>query len=172
MFELASPSRSQWAVQVLTRDYLIEGNLDGERDKYSFRLVGHDVGTVILTSARFQPATTLAVPARPPVPQVLIHGDELVALIPRDEAGTTEDMKNNAPFKYPVPAEVYVGPYVIRGQVLSMDKNLRVFATYVGFVVQDAVVDCLLPGAQLTGLKAPYLLVMSRHKQLVVPLGS
>ena len=62
MFDLASPSKSQWAVQVLTRDYLIEGNLDGERDKYSFRLVGHDVGTVILTSARFQPTTTLPSP--------------------------------------------------------------------------------------------------------------
>ena len=33
----------------------------------------------------------------------------------------------------------------------------------------SAEISCRLPGAQGDGLKAPYLVVLSQHKQLVVP---
>ncbi len=116
MFTLETP-KVRWAVQILTVDYLIDGYIDGERDKYSFRLVDHDVSATPVISARFQPTGNLAAPAAPAVPLVVVYGDRLVALIPRDEAGTASAKQANAAFKYFIPAEVYVGPYVIRGKV-------------------------------------------------------
>lgn len=169
MFNLEIPS-TQWAVQVLTLDYLIDGSLDSERDKTSFRLQGHDVSPLPLTSARFRPTGVLSVSPPPAVPWVLIYGDQLVAIIPKDEAGLANARQLNAVFKVGVKAEVYAGPYVIRGEVLSPDGSLRVFEGYTGFPVQDAEIKCLIPGAQLGLLKAPYVLVMSRHKQALVPI--
>jgi hypothetical protein len=169
MFNLETPS-TQWAVQVLTLDYLIDGKLDSERDKTSFRLQGHDVSPLPLTSVRFRPTGVLSVSPPPAVPWVLIYGDQLVAIIPKDEAGLANARQFNTVFKVGVKAEVYAGPYVIRGQVLSPDGSLRVFEGYTGFPVQDAEIKCLIPGAQLGLLKAPYVLVMSRHKQALVPI--
>ncbi|MGA2505062.1 MAG: hypothetical protein ABSG01_13305 [Anaerolineales bacterium] len=169
MFNLETPS-IKWAIQVLTLDYLIDGSLDADRDKYSFRLLGHDVSPLPVTSARFRPTGALSVSPPPATPWVLIYGDQLVAIIPKDDAGLTNARQLNAAFKVAVPAEVYAGPYVIRGQVLSPDGSLRVFEGYTGFPVQDAEIKCLIPGAQLGVLKAPYVLVMSRHKQALVPI--
>jgi hypothetical protein len=169
MFNLETPS-AQWAIQVLTLDYLIDGSLDADRDKNSFRLMGHDVSPVPVTSARFRAAGAYSLPQLPATPWLLIYGDQLVALIPRDEAGLAAARMFNAAFKVAVPAEVYAGPYVIRGQVLSPDGSLRVFEGYTGFPVQDAEIKSLIPGAQLGLLKAPYVLVMSRHKQALIPV--
>jgi len=168
MFTLESP-KSRWAIQVLTLDYLIDGYIDGDRDKYWFRVAGRDVSATPVASARFHPTGNLAVATPPTVPWVLVYGDRLVALIPRDDASTATARQTNAAFKYAVPADVYVGPYVIRGQVLSQDMSLRVFEGYVGFPVQDAEISCLIPGAQLPDLQVPYMLVFSRQKQLLVP---
>src|SRR5450759_2688283 len=77
MFNLEIPS-VQWAIQVLTLDYLIDGSLDAERDKNSFRLQGHDVSPLPLTSARFRVAGALSVSPPPAIPWVLIYGDQLV----------------------------------------------------------------------------------------------
>ena len=169
MFNLEIPS-AQWAIQVLTLDYLIDGSLDAERDKNSFRLQGHDVSPLPLTSARFRVAGALSVSPPPAIPWVLIYGDQLVAIIPKDEASQAAARQMNATFKVAVKAEVYAGPYVIRGEVLSPDGLLRVFEGYTGFPVQNAEIKCLIPGAQLGQLKAPYVLVMSRHKQALVPI--
>ena len=169
MFNLETPS-TKWAVQVLTLDYLIDGSLDSERDKTSFRLQGHDVSPLPVTSARFRPTGALSVSPPPAVPWILIYGDQLVAIIPKDEAALANACQLNAMFKVQVRAEVYAGPYVIRGQVLSPDGSLRVFEGYTGFPVEEAEIKCLIPGAQLGVLKAPYVLVMSRHKQALVPI--
>ena len=101
---------------------------------------------------------------------MLVSGDQLVAIIPRDESGTANAIRTNSFFNFSIPAEVYIGSYLIRGKVMSGDKNLRVFSGYVGFPVQEAEIHCLLPGAQLVGFTAPYVLVLSRHKQMIVPI--
>lgn len=169
MFSIES-AKSYWAIQVLTLDYLITGYMDADRDKTSFRMAGHDAGSLAVLSAQLQPSGNLDVPVRAPIPWVLVYGDEMVALIPRDEAGNNAAIQTNGSyFKIPIPAEVFVGHYRIRGKVMASDPSLRVFTINMGFPVQDAEIDCLLPGAPLKGLKVPYLLVMSRQKQLVVP---
>jgi hypothetical protein len=175
MFDVPSVSKSPWAVQLLTFDYLIDGYIDGDREHYNLTLVYLVKGGAVnmhLTSVRFQPTRNSALPTPPPAPWALVYGDGLVAVIPRDEAGTTFVTKKNADlFKVAVPAEVYVGPYVLRGKVLSPDKELTVFESYRRFAMQDAEISCLLPGALLTGLQAPYVLVVADHKQLLTPLA-
>jgi hypothetical protein len=170
MFTL-EPAKSHWAVQILTLDYLIEGQLDADRDRYAFRLLGHDVSPLPVVSARLRPTGSLALATPKIVPRVLVYGDCLVALVPRDQASLASAMQTNATFKQAIPAAAYVGPYVIHGQVLSLDSSLRVFEGYNGFPVQAAEIKCLIPGSPLTDLTAPYVLVLSRHKQALVPLA-
>ena len=172
MFNLPVSSNAQWAVQVLTYDYLIEGHVDEKQEHFNFNLIQARGGPVNmhLTSARFQPTGNLAPPEPASTPWALVYAESVVAVIPRDEASTAYVLKNNADFfKYPVAAEVRVGAYLIQGKVLSPDKMLNVFESYFRFAVQDAEISCRLPGAQLTGLKAPYVLVVGSHKQLLTP---
>ena len=80
-------------------------------------------------------------------------------------------MKRNSDWKYPQPAEVYAGHYLIRGTLLSAGNDVRTFAAFsTGFIVQQAQISSLLPGARLTGLTAPYAMFVGRHKHFVRPL--
>lgn len=174
MFDLPVSSKTQWAVQVLTYDYLIEGQVDEKQEHFNFNLIQARGGPVNMhvTSARFQPTGHLTPPEPASAPWALVYAESLVAVIPRDEASTAYVLKNNADlFKYPIAAEVRAGAYVIRGNVLSPDKMLNVFESYVRFAVQDAEISCRLSGAQLVGLKAPYVLVVGSHKQLLTPIA-
>jgi hypothetical protein len=98
----------------------------------------------------------------------LVYAESIVAVIPRDEASTAYVLKNNASlFKSPIPAEVRVGSYLLRGEVLSPDNLLNVFESYFRFAIRNAEISCLLPGSQLGELRAPYVLVLGEHKQLL-----
>ncbi|HEY3343313.1 MAG TPA: hypothetical protein VGJ97_00195 [Anaerolineaceae bacterium] len=163
------PSQKYWAVQILTHDYLIDGYIDGDRDKYIFRLIGHDVSPIAVVSARLRPTGILNIQQRGPIQRMLVYGDQLIALIPHDEVSLTAARQTNASFKIGSPGEVYVGPYLIRGKVMSLDSSLRVFATYNGFVIEDAEISCLTPDTPLTAMNVPYVLVMSRQKQAMLP---
>jgi hypothetical protein len=168
MFTL-EPSQKYWSVQILTHDYLIDGYIDGDRDKYIFRLIGHDVSPIPVVSARLRSTGILNIQQREPIQRMVVYGDQLVALIPRDEVSLSAARQTNTAFKVAAPGEVYVGPYMIRGNVMSLDGSLRVFATYTGFVIEDAEITCLTPDSPLTNLTAPYVLVMSRQKQAMLP---
>ena len=170
MLELTPPTKIPWQVQILTLDYLVEGHLDSDRDGYPFRLFNHDITPIPLSQARFRPTGDLKLPERPVTPWVLINGDDLVAIIPRDDASVAHAIQVNASDRIASRADVFVGPYVIRGTVHSPHEDLRIFAMRVGFIVRDAEITCLRPDAQLVGLKAPIVLVLSRHKQLVAPI--
>ncbi len=167
---LLEPLKSSWLVQVLTLDYLIYGSMDGDRDKYIFRLIDGKVLDLPLASAQFQPAGNLTAPMHAAVPWTMVYSESLVAIIPRDAASTACAMQNNGFFKHPFQGEVYIGPYVMRGKVLASDNSVRLLPMYPGFPMQDVEINCLLPGSKLVGLTAPYIVVVSHHKQLIVPL--
>ena len=170
MFELKTTTRVWWRAQVLTLDYLIEGDIDPEKDRALFRMVGHDVQPIPMFNARFQSTGALSVPERPAAPWVLVNGDSVVAIIPRDEAGIANAVQMNGDENNASPCEAYVGPYLIRGMVQSPFRDLRYFSGQVGFVVTDAEITCLSPGAQFAGLKAPVVMVISPHKQHLAPI--
>ncbi len=50
-------------------------------------------------------------------------------------------------------------------------KNWAVDVLTTGLIVQQAQIASLLPGARLTGLSAPYAMLIGRHKHLVRPLS-
>ena len=162
------PPKIPWHVQALTLDYLVDGYIDGSHDKAYFRAMDNALYNIGLTNVHFQATGSLPVPVRDSAPWAMLYGEQLVALIPCDEASLANAVQLNNGDKVATPAEVYVGSYIIRGTVLSYDANGSVFQSFRSFPVQDAEVICRLPGAQWTGLKTPYLVVMSQHKQFVI----
>jgi hypothetical protein len=167
MFDLEAASPVQWAVQVLTLDYLIDGCIDEQRNRIAFHLVNGDARALRVMQARIAPTGALQAPVRSDVPYVLVYGSRLVALIPRDQASTDYALRQNASFRIPIPAEVYAGPYLLRGQVLSPDSKLRVFSGYAAFPMQSVTVTCLAPGARMAPFGVPYLLLIGNHRQMV-----
>jgi hypothetical protein len=143
------------AVQILTTDYLIDGYLE---DLSTWPFEG-----ALLTSVRFEPAGTLMPSASSAANWCVLEGSQVVAAIPRDEASQAYTRKMYRDDKYPVPAEIYVGAYLIQGMILQSDEEIELpvlmdsFDEYV--LVQDAVIDCLLPGARLKRLSAPLVVV-------------
>ena len=163
------PLKIPWHVQALTLDYLVDGYIDGSQDKAYFRVMDNVLYNIGLVNVRFQATGGLPGPLPDSAQLTFVYGEQLVALIPSDEASLASALQSNNGFTVATLVEVYVGSYVIRGTLLSYDANGRVFQSYRGFPVQDAEISCRLPGAQWDGLKAPYLVVLSQHKQLVVP---
>ncbi|MDR3575320.1 MAG: hypothetical protein P4L50_15780 [Anaerolineaceae bacterium] len=166
---LLEPQKNSWLLQVLTLDYLIDGYLDGDRDKNIFRLADRQVLDLRLASVQFQPASNLVSPMHAVVPWTLVNSESLVAIIPRDAASSASAAQNNTIFKKSFQGEVYIGPYLLRGKVLTVDDSVRILPIYPCFPMMDVEINCLLPGSKLVGLKAPYLLVMTLHRQLIVP---
>jgi hypothetical protein len=90
----------------------------------------------------------------------------VAAAIPRDEASLSHTKKTYRDFKYPLPGELYVGPYLVQGMFLRIDDDTdpRLSASFDEVVVmQDAVIDCLLPGARLKRLSAPLAVVCTER---------
>ncbi len=164
--------KKNWAIDVLTTDFLISGYIDGERFYRAFVFFGGDFSSLALASARIQPTGNLAVPEALSAPWTVIYGETLVAIIPRDQASLDHVTKANADYKYAQLAEVYAGPYLLRGTLLSAGADVRTFAAYTtGFAMQSATISSLLPGARLSGLAAPYVMVVGQHGQVVRPLA-
>ncbi len=157
-----------WHVQVLTLDYLVDGYIEGSHDKAYFRAMANVLFNIALANARFQATGSLQVPGREAAPWTLVYGEQLVALIPWDKDSFNAAMQANGDYKIATPGEVYVGNYLIRGTVLSYNANLNVMATQHSFPVQNAEITCRLPGSTWPGLKAPYVMVTSQHKQLII----
>jgi len=156
-----APPRIPWHVQALTLDYLVDGYIDGSQDKAYFRVMDNVLYNIGLVNVHFQATGSLPSPSPDSAPSTIVYGEQLVALIPGDEASLASAMQSNNALKFSTRAEVFVGSYVIRGTVLYYDINGRLFQSYRGFPVQDAEINCRLPGAQWSGLKAPYLVMLS-----------
>lgn len=162
MLQLDPVTRPLWTVQLLTTEFLLTGYLDAERYRYLFSLFS-DFEECYLRNARVEPTGRLKAAPRQLVSWVTVYWDNMVALIPRDEPSTEFALKNNDIFKIPFPGEVYSGPYRLRGTILSPGKFAREFSTYSFLTMRDVTVESLEPGAQWSGLTAPYLLVVGNN---------
>jgi len=160
----ASQSQRQWAMQALTLDYLIEGNvqpsdeltllLEGGRRYYERRYV------LTLAPAQIQPTGSLTTPTLSVSQWTLEHRGGLVALIPRDEASTQALLKVTQSKTFPFRAVMYVGSYVIRASLTPESQAFgQVLEGWAFIQAKDAEIDCQLPGAQLSGLTAPWLVL-------------
>ena len=170
MFQPPPPAKKSWAIDLLTTDYLLSGTLDGDRNPRAFQPFGGDFESIILTGARMTPTGNLAVPDGLTAPWIVAYSDSVVAIIPRDAASLDYARQRGSDSKFPQQAEIFVGHYLVRGTLLSPANDVRTLAAYAtGFIVQQATIRSLLPGARLTDLTAPYALFTGRHKHFVRP---
>jgi hypothetical protein len=161
-----------WTVQILTPDYLVEGIYNKDADPYNgielFRAPG-DGDAILnrLSSARRQSTGLLAVPAGTCKDWFFCTQSEMLAVIPRDEASTAYAVKNSK-FKSVLPADIYVGSYLMRGVILNPDSaehGLDAVTDSANFAVQNARIECKLPGVRWPGLDVPFMLVRTSRVQ-------
>ncbi len=168
---LPTPKKN-WAVDLLTTEFLISGFIDGDHHRRAFQLIGGDVSSLALSSARLQPTGNLGLPDSLTAPWAVAYGNTLVVVIPRDRPSLDYAMQQNSDWKNPQPAEVYAGHYLLRGTLLSPAADVRTLAAFTtGFAMQQVQISSLLPGSRLSGLTAPYVLVVGGYKHVVRPLA-
>jgi hypothetical protein len=100
------------------------------------------------------------------VAEITIPKANIIAVVPRDEAGSRSAMLNlPAASKR---ATLYAGPYLIQATIRVLSENAfsNFFSSGGGnlFTVTDATVRSTLPGAKFAELKVPALVV---NRQLV-----
>ncbi len=166
MFGSKKPSKKPlWSIRVLTLDYLIDGLIDS--DSADMLLTDDGVfENIQLTSAQFQPASNLIIPATLPTAWVTTFREAVVAIIPSDEASVSYALETND-FEDPVLAEVYAGSYLIRGLVMTEVKELKIYTETEMIIVKDVQIDSLLSGAKLKGFRAPIAFLACAHIQVV-----
>jgi hypothetical protein len=164
------PARSAgWAVQVLTADYVISGYLQ----PVDMPLVGSlnvpTQPTLTLTQAQLR--TIAGQSASETLPEIAIPKTAIVALIPRDEAGTRSAAAQMPPGSQR--AVIYAGPYLIRAAFrLAGDMHMRtLFGASTGamLAVSEAVVLCLRPGSAFSEQTAPVLILNKNVVQVYHP---
>jgi hypothetical protein len=154
--DLMAKPKQQCAMQVLTLDYLIEGNVDLDDELVSL-LEGwsnyyDDQYIIKVASARIQPTGNLTTPAFSVSQWILSQRGGLVAFIPRDETGTQALLKTARGETFSFRAAMYAGPYLIRAS-LAVENPFEEWA----FIhARDVRIDCQLPKAQLDGFTVPW----------------
>ena len=168
-----APPKTPWAVRVLTPDFLVDGYTDTDAHPDSWPFFGPQTGRLEaiflwLSSPRFTP-TSAASGAPPNVSAWLVpYTGDLVAVLPFDDASLAAMQKNAADAKHAFAAVLLAGPYLIRGQLLSLYEkpdDIAVMSGHHSLAVANAEIEYRLPGAQFTGLKSPLMIVHTRHMQ-------
>ena len=163
-----------WAIQILTTEYLIDGFV--QQSEYS--VAGKDIfveankdfedegGTRGIryrtwTEGKIQPTGNLTSPVQHFTKLTLGACDNLVAIIPNDDASRQAAKKAFGEHQHPVNVVVYAGSYHIRGTALTHKTDqIRLYGHNGGLLpFQNAEIESQLPGARLTGLNLSWLLL-------------
>lgn len=157
-----------WGVQILTRDYLLEGELRPLSREYADDFVPgllrslqantlQDLLRWALFDGRARSASNLPAPPQS-FARWTLHGRELLAVAPVDSASQSALSGAFARYKYPFAATVFIGSYRVRGNLMLDGQDGQAdLSTYVPMA--DAVFDCLLPGGQPSIWRAPWVLL-------------
>jgi hypothetical protein len=167
-------SRPLWRLQLLTSEYLIEGSFRPEENMVGsaniFEMACEstlDGGGVEafhrlqLSAVQLQPTGQLAAPARSYPEWGIPVFDNVLAILPKDEDSLQAAQKAFKEYRYPLQVEIFMGPYRLRGKLLA-DSTIPLRSPFVMSQIVplvEAEIDNLLPGAQLTGLRADWLLL-------------
>ena len=152
-----------WAVQILTPEYLVDGYSDSEDNIFEYLSVADsdDDFDYTFTSARVQPTGLLTIPPFSCQEWTCAFLTSVVAVLPRDDASLKAVQKAWEDSEYSYRAELFAGPYLIRGAIQSDSQDHPSFATFM--LVTGATVESLLPGAQLARLNADALALNGMH---------
>ena len=77
------PEKSRWSLQLLTTDYLVEGFVDGDKDKNSlnFQPLEREWKYYFLTKASYHSTGILSIPAKSDMEWIAFYDHELIAVI-------------------------------------------------------------------------------------------
>ena len=164
-----------WGVQVLTRDYLIEGQLRPTSSAYADEFIPdllrllkanahQDLTGWTIFDGRMRAASNLMAPPQAFARWTLLVVRQMLALAPLDSVSQTALRDAYAHFKFPFAATLLVGPYRVRGSLLlNSDNGLADLTTFMPMA--EATFDCLLPGGQLSNWRVPWVLLNGRAVQ-------
>lgn len=148
-------------LRVLTLDYVVEGTAD---------ISGQNlIRLFVLTGATMRAASGSTPPA--PRGSTWAIGEVQAAVIgvaPVDEAGHDALLRFVVTGKHQLQADVYTGPYRVRGTILAPDDDPKVLVNLGRLMVRDAEVECLAPGAELGVWQAPSVLLFMNQLQGLV----
>jgi hypothetical protein len=160
-----------WPLDVLTRDYLISGVVDGDGQRW---------GWTYFSPVAESPAAALDLvvggvrsTGRRPPPHLagtrasFNFGTELLALIPRGGAADAAWEQWAGKVGAPVAAEVFVGPYAVTGGVYSADRTMSVLLND-RFAVRDAVFTRIDGEGDAPPIDAPRAMVATIGVQMAV----
>jgi hypothetical protein len=165
--------KAPWAVRLLTTDFLVDGYSDNETHPESWPFFTPATGTapaglLWLDRPRFTPVST-GTPPQPPASQwMLPFSASYVAVLPFDDASLAAMSKNAADRKNAFPAIVHVGPFALRGKLMSeyaAVSYMSTMATHMSYVMQEVEIEYRGPNPGFTGLKSPLALVRTHLLQ-------
>lgn len=158
-----------WGVQILTRDYLLEGQLRPRSRDYADEFVSdllrliksnahQNLSQWTLFDGRARAASNLPASPQTFASWTVLFGSELLALAPMDAASQSALSSAYARYKYPFAATLLMGAYRVRGSLLLDGQDGQADLTTF-MPMADAVFDSLLPGGQLSNWRPPWVLV-------------
>jgi hypothetical protein len=151
-------------IQVLTLDYLVEGTAVFSGQNFIRFIYMTDV-SMRATSAGAEPAprgTTWSVGET-------MRG--VIGFIGQDEAAQEKVLEWGNAGKHELAADIYTGPYRVRGTLLGTDDDPKVLANLLPTVMRDAQIDYLAPGGSLGTLQAPAVMLYMTDLQGIVLAG-
>ncbi len=150
-----------WTFQILTTEYLLEGQLPSDEDFFSNCQVDDPADYLEkLTRVQIQPTGMLVPPATTLPNWYITFGKTIVALIPRDEDSLSAAREAYEEYTYSARIQMYAGPYLIEGTLLNESEGHIDFEDTSGYIpVTDAEITHLLPGASLRSHRVPWMLV-------------
>jgi len=170
--------QAPWSIQILTTQHLIEGSFYADKNKVD----GDDIfaqsaaegkddsedGRILeafegmrLMEARIQPTGNLTTQVQNFPGLELPTFDQVVAIIPADQASLRSAQKAYKNYRYPLDAVIYAGHYLLRAKLLSdhVDASCSPFANTWLVPLMNVMVDCQVQGARLISFQVPWLLL-------------
>ena len=151
-------------IQVLTQDYLVEGNAVFSGQNF--------IRLIYMTDVTMRAARGDADPV--PRGSTWSVGETMagvIGFIGQDQAAQEKVLEWGNAGKHELQADIYTGPYRVRGTLLATDDDPEVLANLLPTVVRDAQVDCLAPGSTLGSFQAPAILLYMTQLQGIVLAG-
>jgi hypothetical protein len=157
LFGSKEPSTAR--VRVLTLDYVVEGTAE---------LSGQNLIRLYwVTDATMRPASGGAAPEPLGSTWAVGENDEALIAIAALDSGGAERLEGfGNPGRHELRADVFTGPYRVRGTIASPDDDPRVVANLGRIVMRDAEIACLAPGGDAWAV--PSVLLFMRQVQGIV----
>jgi hypothetical protein len=158
-----------WAIQVLTLDYLIDGQIDGgnmlQAAVFNLNNVNAGLAPMMLTSIQVQPTGSLAVPSDHLPSWTIAFNQTIIGVIPRDEKSVAE-FKKWSTQKNTVTVEMVIGPYCVRGTAYHrLNAEHLQKLSEVNLALKDVEIDRITLDSKVKGLKVPFMIVFTELLQ-------